>query len=156
MVLFLKQLDNDGLKKTFQKVADLLSTKWETDIYEAAVWHIKKSTQEILEAMPTIKKRIRLGKLASLENLLEVFVTQARANKLTLDHGMKADQAKQLTDPELGGDPSLAPEDFKFSQHWVRNYCRRHGIKYDRLSREASSVTPDMMEDAQQRINSCL
>ena len=79
--------------------------------------------------MPAVKKRMRLSKLTDLEKLLEVFVTQARANKLTLDYGMIADQAKQLTNLELGGDPSLAPEDFKFSQHWVRNFCRRHGIK---------------------------
>ena len=145
IALFLKQLDKDGVKKTFQEVADLFSAKWETDVHEAAVQRIKKSTQEILDAMPAVKKRMRLGKLTDLEKLLEVFVTQARANKLTLDYGMIADQAKQLTDPELGGDPSLAPEDFKFSQHWVRNFCRRHGIKYARLRREANSVTLDMM-----------
>ena len=58
--------------------------------------------------MPAIKMRMRLGKLTSLEKLLEVFVTQARANKLTLDYSMIADQAKQFTDPELGGNPSLA------------------------------------------------
>ena len=45
IALFLKQLDNDGVKKTFQEVTDLFSAKWETDIHEAAVWRIKKSTQ---------------------------------------------------------------------------------------------------------------
>ena len=72
-------------------MAGLFSTKWETDVHEAAVRRIKKSTQEILDAMPAVKKRMRLGKLTDLEKLLEVFVTQARANKLTLDYGMIAD-----------------------------------------------------------------
>ena len=89
--MFLKQLDDDVVKKTFQEVADLFSAKWETDIHEAAVRRIKKSTQEILDAMPAIKKRMRLGKLTSLEKLLEVFVTQGRANNLTLDDGIIAD-----------------------------------------------------------------
>ena len=37
IALFLKQLDNDRVKKTFQEVADLFSPKLETDIDEAAV-----------------------------------------------------------------------------------------------------------------------
>ena len=115
-------------------MVDLFSAKWETDIHEAAARRIKKSTQEILDAMRAIKNRMRLGKLTSLEKLLEVFETQARANKPTLEYSMIADQAKQSTDPELGGDPSVAPEDFKFSQHWVHNFCRRHGIKCTRLA----------------------
>ena len=66
IALFLKQLDNDGVKKSFQEVTDLFFAKWETDIHEAAVRRIKKSTQEILDAMPAIKKCMRLGKLTSL------------------------------------------------------------------------------------------
>ena len=53
-------------------MVNLFSAKWETDIYEAAARRIKKSTQEILDALPAIKKRMRLGKLTSLEKLLEV------------------------------------------------------------------------------------
>ena len=37
IALFLKQLDNDGVKKTFQEAADLFSAKWETDIHQTAV-----------------------------------------------------------------------------------------------------------------------
>ena len=69
--MFLKQLDNDRVKKTFQEVADLFSAKWETDIHEAAVRHIKKSTQEILDAMPAIKKRIVVRGIQIIGDLLE-------------------------------------------------------------------------------------
>ena len=41
IALFLKQLNNDGVKKTFQVVADLFSAKWENDIHEATVLRIK-------------------------------------------------------------------------------------------------------------------
>ena len=71
IALFLKQLDNDGVKKTFQEVADLFSAKWETDIHEAAVWRIKKSTQEILDVMPAIKKRIAIRGIQIIGDLLE-------------------------------------------------------------------------------------
>ena len=69
--MFLKPLDNDGVKKTFQEVADLFSAKWETDIHEAAVRCIKESTQEILDAMPAIKKRIVICGIHIIGDLLE-------------------------------------------------------------------------------------
>ena len=74
--MFLKQLDNDGVKKTFQEVADLFSAKWETDIHEAAVRRIKKSTQEILDAMPAIKKRIVIHGIQIVGDLLEYLGTK--------------------------------------------------------------------------------
>ena len=69
--MFLKQLENDVVKKTFQEVADLFSAKWETDIHEAAVRRIEKSTQEILDAMPAIRKRIVIRGIQIIGDLLE-------------------------------------------------------------------------------------
>ena len=69
--MFLKQLDNDRVEKTFQEVAGLFSTKWETDIHEAAVQRIEKSTQEILDAMPAIRKRIVIRGIHIIGDLLE-------------------------------------------------------------------------------------
>ena len=71
IALFLKQLDNDVVKKTFQEMADLFSAKWETDIHEAAVRCIKKCTQEILDPMPAIKKRIVIRGIQIIGDLLE-------------------------------------------------------------------------------------
>ena len=69
--MFLKQLENDVVKKTFQEVAGLFSAKWETDIHEAAVRRIEKSTQEILDAMPAIKKCIVIHGIQIIGDLLE-------------------------------------------------------------------------------------
>ena len=71
IALFLKQLDNDVVKKTFQEVVDLFSAKWETDIHEAAVRRIKKSRQAILDAMPAIRKRIVIRRIQIIGDLLE-------------------------------------------------------------------------------------
>ena len=68
--MILNQLHNDGVKKTFQ-AADLFSAKWETDIHEAAVRRIEKSTQEILDAMPAIRKRIVIRGIQIIGDLLE-------------------------------------------------------------------------------------
>ena len=140
-------------KATRDQIIDYVKTTYDLDIGKSTVTDILKSKEKWIKEdgySTSEKSRVRKGNFDNLECALYTWFIQARQKGLCLTDDLLKQKAKQF------GPHFEIPNNFQYSNGWISNFKKRHGITMTVLHGEAKSADLDAAEGGRKKLQEVL